>query len=125
MHSAQPAYSRNVPIVCFLFLTWFVYLSTLLRVMMAGAEDSGQTLLPNGVAQFLSSGVTQFVIFWSFLRINVQEEINLKYHNYLKNKENNYFPWGGKVWHWYCKVISKTEYEIRIWGESQKAFGFR
>jgi transmembrane protein TMEM260 (protein O-mannosyltransferase) len=29
MHSTHPAYSRNIPLVCFLFLSWFVYLSTL------------------------------------------------------------------------------------------------
>ncbi len=88
-------------------------------------DDPGKPLCPKEVSQFLSSGVTQFVFFWSFPRTNVPEEINLKYHNYLKNMENNYFPWVGKVWHWYCNINSKTEYEIRIWGESQKAFGLR
>jgi len=29
MHSTHPANSRNIPLVCFLFLSWFVYLSTL------------------------------------------------------------------------------------------------
>lgn len=29
MYSENPAYSRNVPIVCLLVLAWFVYLSTL------------------------------------------------------------------------------------------------
>jgi tetratricopeptide (TPR) repeat protein len=29
MHSTYPAYSRNIPLVSFLFLAWFVYLSTL------------------------------------------------------------------------------------------------
>ena len=29
MHSTHPIYSRNIPLVCFLFLAWFVYLSTL------------------------------------------------------------------------------------------------
>jgi len=29
MYSGYPSYSRNIPLVCFLFLAWFVYLSTL------------------------------------------------------------------------------------------------
>jgi tetratricopeptide (TPR) repeat protein len=29
MHSENPAYSRNIPIICLLVLAWFVYLSTL------------------------------------------------------------------------------------------------
>ncbi len=72
----------------------------------------------------MSSKVTKFVSLGNFPRINVREEIKLKYHNYLKNKGIYYFPWVCKVWHWYCNVNSKTEYEIRIWGESQKASGF-
>lgn len=57
-------------------------------------DDSGEPLLPNRVAQFLSSRVTQFVSFESFPGRNAQDDLGLKYHNYLKNKENYYFLLG-------------------------------
>lgn len=54
---------------------------------------AAKPLSPNGVSQFLSSRVTQIVIFESFPRENGREESQLKHSNLLKNLMNLCFSW--------------------------------
>lgn len=57
-------------------------------------EGSEKLLLLNGVAQFLSSKVTQFVSWEGFDRMRVRQEIKGDHPNYMKNNGNNNFSRG-------------------------------
>jgi len=93
MPSAFPAYSRTAPVVCYVFLAWFVYLSTGFE-SDAGPEDPGETSCTEWSFTIFVLWSDTICLFLELPQDNGQDYIKKYIPNYLNNKEKTILKGG-------------------------------